>query len=172
MAKRKRTKGQRSTKHTYRTKNRVTRTPQITGGELKCSGVVGSFCSTRGTRHVTLGTNPMISHEWGKDRGVLTTSGTYRWSIVTQIFRNGQPTHGGDRKTFEVMTSTQPIVFMNLLIFKGVLLLERRCPIEYLWKCIYLFLWLYSHTQNVGNSFAYLVYSLFGRWFKKVTKSF
>jgi len=25
---------------------------------------------------------------------------------VTQIFHNGQPSHGGDRKTFEVMTST------------------------------------------------------------------
>ena len=34
------------------------------------------------------------------------TSGTYPWSFVTQIFRNGQPSHGGDRKTFEVMTST------------------------------------------------------------------
>jgi hypothetical protein len=37
---------------------------------------------------------------------VLTTSGTYLWSFVTQIFHNGQPSHGGDRKTFEVMTST------------------------------------------------------------------
>jgi hypothetical protein len=25
---------------------------------------------------------------------------------VTQINRNGQPSHGGDRTTFEVMTST------------------------------------------------------------------
>ena len=34
------------------------------------------------------------------------TSETYPWSFVTQIFHNGQPRHGGDRKTFEVMTST------------------------------------------------------------------
>ena len=27
-------------------------------------------------------------------------------SVVTQIFHNGQPSRGGDRKTFEVMTST------------------------------------------------------------------
>jgi len=27
-------------------------------------------------------------------------------SFVTQIFHNGIPCHGGDRKTFEVMTST------------------------------------------------------------------
>jgi hypothetical protein len=35
---------------------------------------------------------------------VLTTSGTYPWSCVTQIFHNCQPSHGSDRKT--VMTST------------------------------------------------------------------
>jgi hypothetical protein len=27
---------------------------------------------------------------------------------VTQIFHNGQPSHGGERKIFEVMTSTLP----------------------------------------------------------------
>jgi hypothetical protein len=27
-------------------------------------------------------------------------------SFVTRIFHNSQPSHGGDRKTFEVMTST------------------------------------------------------------------
>jgi len=37
---------------------------------------------------------------------VFTKSGTYPWSSVTQIFQNGQPSHGGDRKTFEEMTST------------------------------------------------------------------
>ena len=40
---------------------------------------------------------------------MLTTSGTYPWSFVTQIFHNGQPSHGVDRKIFvEVMTSTLP----------------------------------------------------------------
>jgi hypothetical protein len=28
---------------------------------------------------------------------VITTNGTYLWSFVTQIFRNGLPNHGGDR---------------------------------------------------------------------------
>jgi len=37
---------------------------------------------------------------------VLTTSGTYPWSFETHIFHSGQPSHGGDRGTFEVMTST------------------------------------------------------------------
>ena len=39
---------------------------------------------------------------------MFTTSGTYPWSFVTQIFQNGQPSHGGSRKIFEVMTSTLP----------------------------------------------------------------
>ena len=43
-----------------------------------------------------------------KEREVLTTSGTYPWSFVTHIFHNGHPSHGGDRKISEVMTSTLP----------------------------------------------------------------
>jgi hypothetical protein len=39
---------QRSTKHTYKTKDRVTRTPLKSGGELRCSGRVISSCSTSG----------------------------------------------------------------------------------------------------------------------------
>jgi hypothetical protein len=97
---------QRSTKHTYKTKDRVTWTPLETGGELRCFGRIDSSCSTSDTRRVNLVTNPMTSHEWGKDREVFTTSGTYPWSFVTQIFHNGRPSHGGDHKIFEVMTST------------------------------------------------------------------
>jgi hypothetical protein len=82
---------QRSTKHTHKTKDRV-----------RCSW------STRVTRRVNLVTNPVINHECGKDREVLMTSGTYPWSFVTQIFHSGQPSHGGDRKTFEVMTTRNP----------------------------------------------------------------
>ena len=70
---------QRSKKHTYKTKDRVTRTPQKTGGELRCSRRVSSSCSTSGTRRVNLATNPVISREWEKDREVFMTSGTYPW---------------------------------------------------------------------------------------------
>ena len=77
---------QRSTKHTYKTKDRVTRTPLKTGVELRCSGRVSSSCSTSDTRRVNLVTTPVISHERGKDREVFTPSGTYPWSFVTQIF--------------------------------------------------------------------------------------
>ena len=40
---------QRSTKHTQTTKDRVTRTPLKTEGELRCSGRVSSSCSTSDT---------------------------------------------------------------------------------------------------------------------------
>ena len=63
-AKRKSTKEQkdkqRSTKYTYKTKDRVTRTPQKTEGEVRCSGRVGSSCSTSDTRRVNLVTNLYI----------------------------------------------------------------------------------------------------------------
>jgi hypothetical protein len=39
---------------TEKIKDRVTRTPQNTGGELGCSGKVSSSCSTSGARCVTL----------------------------------------------------------------------------------------------------------------------
>jgi hypothetical protein len=56
---------QRSTKHTHKTKDRVTRTPlkAKNRGERRCSGRVSSFWSTSGTRRVNLVTNPVISHE-------------------------------------------------------------------------------------------------------------
>jgi hypothetical protein len=68
---------QRSTKHTHTTKDRVTRTPLKTDGELRCFGRVRSSCFTSHTRH-----------DRGKDLEVFTTSGTYPWSFVTQIFHN------------------------------------------------------------------------------------
>jgi hypothetical protein len=95
-----------STKHTYKTHYRVTGTPLKTGDELMCSGKVSSSCSTSDTCRVYLVTSAVISHEWGKNREVFTTIGTYPCSFVTQVFHNGQPSHGGDRKTFQVMTST------------------------------------------------------------------
>ena len=52
----------RSTKHTHKTKDRVTRTPLRTGGECRCSGRVSSSCSTSGTRRVNLVTIPVTSH--------------------------------------------------------------------------------------------------------------
>ena len=54
---------QRSTKHTHKIKDRVTRTPLKTGGKLRRSGRVGSSWSTSGIRRVNLVTIPVISLE-------------------------------------------------------------------------------------------------------------
>jgi ADP-glucose pyrophosphorylase len=51
---------QRSIKHTFKTKDLVTRTPLKTGVELRCSGRVRSSCSTSGTRRVNLVTNKLF----------------------------------------------------------------------------------------------------------------
>ena len=95
-----------SRKRTHKAKDRIIWTPLKSVGELMCFWTGFCSCSTSGTCRVNLVTHPVISHEWRKDREVFTTSGTYPWSFVTQIFHNGQPSHGGDRKMFEVMTST------------------------------------------------------------------
>jgi hypothetical protein len=59
------------------------------GGELRCSVRVSNSCSTCATCRVTIVTNPVISHEWGKDLIVITTNGTHPWSFLTQILRIG-----------------------------------------------------------------------------------
>jgi hypothetical protein len=84
--------------NTHKTKDRVTGTSPKPEGELRYSGRVGRCCSTCDTCRVNLVINPVISHDWGKDREMLTKSGTYPWSFVTQIFHNGQLSHGGDLK--------------------------------------------------------------------------
>ena len=60
--------------------------PLRTGFELRWSGMVSSSCSTSGTRRVNLVTNPVISHEWGKDQEVFRTSGTYPWLQTIKQF--------------------------------------------------------------------------------------
>ena len=60
---------------THKTKDWETRTPQN-------SGMVSSSCFTTVSRRGTLVTIPVINPEWGKDREVFSTSGTYSWSFV------------------------------------------------------------------------------------------
>ena len=109
---------QRSTKQTHITKDRVAWTPLKTGTELRCFGRVSSYCSTSDTRRVNLVTNSVISHDWGKVREVLTTSGTYPWSFLT--LHSDQPGHGDYRKTFEV-TNDMNAWFSSLLVSSDLL---------------------------------------------------
>jgi len=62
MTNRKRINGQTTTKHTYKTKDRITRTPLTIGCEGMFFGRVSGSCSTSGTRRVNLVTNALISH--------------------------------------------------------------------------------------------------------------
>jgi hypothetical protein len=51
-----------------------------------CSERSSSFCTACDTRHVTHVTNPVISHEGGKDRIVITTNVTYPLSCFIKMF--------------------------------------------------------------------------------------
>jgi len=55
----------------------------------------------------------------GMDREVYMTSGTYAWSFVTQIFHNGQPSHGSDCKTVDV-------IYMYLIFFLPIIRTRRH----------------------------------------------
>jgi hypothetical protein len=74
---------------TWKTKHRTIQTSLKADGEIRCFWRISSSCSTCGNSSVTLVTNPVISHEWGKDRIVITTNGTYPWSFWRQKHRNG-----------------------------------------------------------------------------------
>jgi hypothetical protein len=65
--------------------------------------MVSSSCSSSHTRLGTLVIHPVINTE--KAEIVITTSGAYPWSFITQIFRDGKQSHGSDRKTFELTAS-------------------------------------------------------------------
>ena len=75
---------QRFTKHTHKTKDRVTRTPLKIVVELRFTGRVSSSCSTSGTCRANIVTNPVISHERGKDREVFIYC-LERWDVINMI---------------------------------------------------------------------------------------
>jgi len=89
MAKRKSTKGQATIykKKSNRTKHRVTRTPQNTGGELRCSGMVSSSCSSSDTRRVNLFKKTVISHETSYFYCTYTIFSERLFSPTTSIIR-------------------------------------------------------------------------------------
>ena len=49
-------------------------------------GAVRNSCFTFVIHLVTLVTNPVISHKWGKGRIMITTNGTFPYAFVKQIF--------------------------------------------------------------------------------------
>jgi hypothetical protein len=77
---------QRSTKHGTENKWSGNTNLTKTWGELRCSGRVISSWSTSGTLRITFVINPVISHERGKVRIVITTNWTYRWQCDSQKY--------------------------------------------------------------------------------------
>ena len=71
---------QRSTKHTYKTKDRVIRTPQKIGDERRCSGTVDSSCSTSGTRRLISEYFVIPLHFCQKEKIIL------NWLITKKYF--------------------------------------------------------------------------------------
>ena len=76
---------QRFTQLTQKTKDRVTRTPLKSEGELRCSRKVSSYCSNSGIRSVNLVTNPVISHESGKDSLSMSNNTTIFWFLTLTL---------------------------------------------------------------------------------------
>jgi hypothetical protein len=77
---------------------------------------------------------------------VFTTSGTYPWSFVTQIFHNGQPSHGGDSKIFGSTSGAGTAypsgapeltqVFSGVRVTRSLVLYV--CFVD---RCLYFFFW-------------------------------
>jgi hypothetical protein len=70
------------------------------------------------------------SHERGKDREVFTTSGAYPWSFVTQIFHNGQPSHGGDRNIITEILMKVALNTITLYIVRHIELQRLKLLLE------------------------------------------
>ena len=96
---------QRPTKYTHNTKDRVTWTSLKTRSELRCFGRISSSCSTSDTRYANLVTNPVIGHEWGKDRK-LSTRWVNEWLVVNAKWANWQLHHGEDKLHCDEMMSS------------------------------------------------------------------
>jgi hypothetical protein len=84
----------------------------VLGGELRCSEKVSSSCSTCGSGCVTLVTNLIISHEWGKvDLITITTNirenrrGKQEWTIQRHI-------HSGSQMLMDLSPFTQNLSFL------------------------------------------------------------
>ena len=73
---------QQSTKHSYKTKERVTRTPLEIGGELRFPGRVSSSCSTRGTRRVNLVNSYKAGNKSGMRKGPRSVYDKWNISVV------------------------------------------------------------------------------------------
>jgi hypothetical protein len=79
--------------NTHKTKDQVTRTPLKTGGELRCTGMVSSSCSTSGTRRVIFSMKNIyasyhISFDFSSRQNVVVFFSTcvlHVWLVLTYV---------------------------------------------------------------------------------------
>ena len=107
MAKRS-TKGQTTIYKTH--KDRATRTSIKTGGELRCSGRIGSSCSTSSTYRATQGTNHPSLFEKGRGKPMFLPPLTY----VGKNFKNAEFEARMQNK-FNTIACLQPNAFLSVL---------------------------------------------------------
>ena len=76
----------------HRNQDQARQTPLKPRGELMCSGRVSSSCSTCGICRVTLVTNPVISHEWGKKCSHMRVEILTDWPLIftNSLYISGQ----------------------------------------------------------------------------------
>ena len=138
---------QRSTKHTHKTKDRVTRTSLNTGGELGCSVRGRSSRSSSGSRRVNLVTNPVLSHEWGGERECLRQVEHIRrhlWHIY-YIAVN------------QVMVATvKPFIYLLIYVFITSWYLQQQQVIVYFCCNADLFRFLVACKVKYYNILSYL----------------
>ena len=116
---------------TLKIKDRSSNTnPTKTQGELKCSGRVGSSCSTSGTRCVTLVTNLAVVHEWIRTWNCFRQMYIMPYLFCQKPWRSPQETtssafnkkrHGIIHKTPKLYRKRWNILF-NILCCKIVIL--------------------------------------------------
>ena len=130
--------------------------------------VWSSSCSTSSTSHVTLVTNPVISHEWGKNWIVIMTNRTYLWSFVTQMFRNGESSHGINLTTTKKQTKMEWNTFNIFILWICVIHIYKKMYSLYISDgfldvfCKYSILYLFLTVQwsvFLKNRFSWYIYS-------------
>ena len=90
-------------------------------------------------------------------RKSLRQNGKYMWSFVTQIFHSGQPSRGGDRKTFEMMTSTKALETLGSVasLLAATLYQGNRNSNHKLWNIVSTERYIYSICMRHCNVAVY-----------------
>jgi hypothetical protein len=126
-----------------------------------CSTKVRSFWSTSGTCRVTLATNAMIGHAWGKDRPVLVTSET---SVVNEGYsKNSQLGLAwelstiGAHNTRQCLLRTVPPHLLRLALPKGQIRLISTDDAKWSFATPIVAQQAYTHSRCFFQIFRFII---------------